>query len=235
MELSTINEGGLDNSPLETRPETVAIVALGHSSHAYTRMVMSNGNLTSPFDEVWTVNRGFRAFAHDKLFVMDDLKWLEEERPEYAAFLKQHDKPIITSTRYDDYPTSVEYPVQYVMETIEDDIFCVNTVAYMVAYAIHIRVKNVHIYGADFCYPDGNKSESGGQAVAYLCGMMRQFGMFHHLPGESTLLYADQVRMQPNGTQARIQYGYHRKAQLAEKKAKEKQMIEQRAAARTGA
>ena len=119
------------------------------------------------------------------------------------------------------------------METIEDDLFTVNTVAYMVAYAIHIRVKQVSIYGADFYYPDGNKSESGGQAVAYLCGMMRQFGMIHRLPGNTNLLYANKVQVFPDGRQGREFYGYHRKRELEEKRAKQKRMTDERAAAKT--
>lgn len=233
MPHEVVNEGGLFIEPLLTRPERVAIVALGASSVAYAAEQMSDPGMNKPFDEVWTVNRGFRAFHHDKLFLMDDLKWIEKNKPDYAEFLKTHNKPIITSTAYAEYPTSVAYPYEQVLETIEDDIFNVNTVAYMVAYAIHIRVKQVSIYGADFCYPDGNKAESGGQAVAYLCGMMRQFGMIHRLPGNTTLLYANQVKAFPDGHQGREPYGYHRKRQMEEKATKTAAMIEARNAAKT--
>ena len=221
------NEEGLDPQALlslDTRPEKVAIVALGRSSGSFIQEMMQTRNMKAPFDEVWTVNRGFRGMVHDKLFVMDDLKWLEEIRdPVYAEFLKRHDKPIITSTRYDDYPTSVEYPIDDVLGAIQDDVFCVNTVAYMVAYALSIRVKHISIYGADFSYPNGNFAESGGQAVAYLLGMSGKFGAQFELPQSTTLLYAHQTETGKDGLPRRKRYGWHRRAELEAHRAKLKE------------
>jgi hypothetical protein len=230
--MTKANNQGLFIEPLMTRPEKVAIVALGGSAKSFIAERMSNNGIKNNFDEVWTLNRGLRAYPHDKLFVMDDLKWIEDHNKAYADFLKKHDKPIITSTVYDDYPMAVEYPLQYVMETIEDDIFAVNTVSYMVAYAIHIGVKEVSIYGADFFYPNGQTAEAGGQAVAYLCGMMRKYGMVHRIPGDSTLLYANKVKMRPDGGMSRELYGYHRKGQLQAKKDTDKKLKEMRKGAK---
>jgi len=224
VQSKTVNQGGLDIEPLLTRPKRVAIVALGHSVKAFIQEVMSNRTMSSPFDEVWTLNRGLRAFAHDKLFVMDDLKWIERRSPGYAKFLKKHDKPIITTTPYPNYPSSIAYPIHDVIETIQDDIFAVNTVSYMLAYAIHIRVKEVSIYGADFIYPDGNKAEEGGQAVAYLCGMMRHFDMIHRMPQDTTLLYANKTRVDQYGRLSRPLYGFHRQEEMAKQDEKEKAM-----------
>ncbi len=215
---------GLNLDALFTRPNRVAIVALGSSSHNFYKEQMSNRGMSNFFDEVWTVNRGFNAFRHDKLFAMDDFRWIEKHNKNYANYLKKHDKPIITSTVYPEYPTAVAYPVTQVMEVIEDDIFAMNTVSYMVAYSIYIRVKEVYLYGCDFSYPDGTTSEQGGQAVAYLCGIMRHFDMLHIIPGDSTLLYANAVKVQPNGRQARDLYGFHRIGQMAGVKTKEKKM-----------
>ena len=230
----TKKQNGLLVEPLFTRPNRVAIVALGPSYKSFVGEIMGNRSMTGHFDEVWTLNRGFNAFTHDKLFVMDDLKWIEQHNKGYAKFLRNHDKPIITSTAYPNYPMAVEYPIVEVLDTIKDDVFAVNTVAYMVAYAIYIRVKEVYIYGADFVYPNGDTSEFGGQAVAYLCGMMRQFDMIHIIPGDSTLLYANKVKVQPNGKQARDLYGYHRIAAMAEQKAKMTKMKAARRASRKG-
>lgn len=213
------NEEGLDPKALlslDSRPKKVAIVALGRSCGAFLQEVMQTANMKDPFDEIWTVNRGFRHIKHDKLFVMDDLKWLEEIKdPTYAEFLRNHDRPIITSTRYDDYPTSVEYPIDDVLQAIGDDVFCVNTVAYMVAYALSIGVKHMAIYGADFAYPNGNFAESGGQAVAYLLGMAGKFQATFQLPQGTTLLYAHKTTMGAGGHMYRQRYGYHRLEELA--------------------
>lgn len=215
------NKDGLLVDVLLTRPNRVAVVALGSSSRSFMVEMLSNSQMDDPFDEVWTVNRGLRGIRHDKLFVMDDLRWLNEHNSGYAKFLRNHDKPIITSTPYSEYPMSVPYPFPEVMETIQDDVFAVNTVAYMLAYAIHTRVKEVSIYGADFVYPNGSTAEHGGQACAYLCGMMRQFDMVHRIPGDSTLLYANTVKLRENGQLGREPYGYHRIKEMKDKRAKE--------------
>jgi hypothetical protein len=228
-------DGGINVEALLTRPKRVAIVALGASMIAFVRECMSDKYYENPFDEVWTLNRGIKGFQHDKLFIMDDFKWIEKRSPSYAKWIKAHDKPIFTSTAYPDYPTAIEYPLSDVVETISDDIFCVNTVAYMLAYAIHIRVKEVTIYGADFVYPDGNTSEFGGQAVAYLCGMMRHFELIHRIPQESTLLYANKCKVNPQtGQISRPLYGWHRKDEMAEKEAKEKKIEKERKASLKG-
>mgnify|MGYP003134468802 CR=1 FL=1 len=222
------NSEGYDALPLLTRPEKIAIVALGSSIGDYLKEAMSGHGMKTPWDEIWTLNRGVRGIQHDKLFVMDDIAWLEKRDPNYANFLKEHNKPIITSFAYSDYPRAIEYPLQEVMATIQDDVFTVNTVSYMVAYAIHIGVKELSIYGADFFYPGGNTAEEGGQAVAYLLGMGRHFGFTHRIPQSSTLLYAHKARQLPNGTVGREPYGYHRKAQIAQKEAQEAKSRERR-------
>lgn len=215
----TINPEGLDFRPLHDRPKKVAIVALGQSSHQFVVEQMSDQGLKEPFDEVWTVNRGIRGFQHDKVFCMDDFRWIEKRNPDYAAFLKNSDKPVFTSTKYPDYPNAVEYPMAEVLETIQDDIFAVNTVAYMVAYALHIGVERLSIYGADFIYPNGNTAEAGGQAVAFLLGKGLESGMLYRIPQSSTLLYSDKVDFTKPRPQ-REWYGYHRKREMAEAEAK---------------
>lgn len=217
------NEGGLLIEPLLTRPDNVAIVCLGRSSQSY---IVESASFEGKhvFDEVWTLNRGFRGYHHDKLFVMDDLRWLEKHKSKkYADFLKKHDKPIITSTVYPEYPMSIAYPFGEVFEDLgNDDIFSHNTVSYMVAYAMYIRVKCITVYGADFIYPNGNFAESGGQAVAYLLGMCRHFGIHHRIPQQSTLLYSHSVKQHPDGSIRRARYGYHRIDEMNEAAAKEK-------------
>jgi|TARA_R100001086_G_scaffold133880_2_gene69607 hypothetical protein len=219
------NAGGLYIEPLLTRPQRVAIVALGASSRSFLQEQMGNSGMDRPFDEVWTLNRGIRSFPHDKLFAMDDLRWLAKKSKGYGEFLKQHDKPIITSTVYPEFKNAVRYPYQEVLADIQDDIFNVNTVAYMVAYAIYTRVQELTIYGADFFYPDsGDKSESGGQAVAYLLGMFKSIGMVHRLPGTTTLLYANKVQEIRPGVMGRPPYGFHRIDQMKKEKAENERL-----------
>ena len=102
------------------------------------------------------------------------------------------------------------------MAKIGDDVFNQNTVAYMVAFAMLIEVKEVSIFGADFVYPNGNFAEAGGQAVAFLLGLAKFFGMQFKIPQSSTLLYCHNVKNMGNGVIGRPPYGYHRRDQLTE-------------------
>jgi hypothetical protein len=153
---------------------------------------------------------------------MDDLKWLEKKRTDYAGWLRNHNKPIITSFAYSDYPMSVPYPLHQVGDFLQDDIFTANSVAYMVAYAMYIGVQDMVIYGADFCYPNGNFAEKGGQAVAYLLGRCKERGIRFRLPPTSTMLYANEVNVGQEGLGKRTFYGYHRRDELLAEEAKEK-------------
>ena len=196
---------------LKTRPKKVALVALGPSLFEFIKVSFNKKGKPAYFDEVWTVNRGHKLFWHDKVFCLDDLKWIEKEDAFYAQSLRDHPMPILTSTAYPEYPMAVEYPVKEVIKTIGDDLLN-NTVCYAVAYAIHIRVKELSIYGADFFYNNAVAGEEGGQAVAYLLGMARHFGMTFRIPQASTMLRAHTVRKDPEtGEMGRMLYGYHRK------------------------
>ena len=215
------NPGGTDIMPLLTRPKNVAIVALGRSVGSFVSEMIARGSRGQGpvFDEVWTLNRGLRAFEHQKLFCMDDMKWLQQKDKEYHNWLKKHQKPVITSTVYSGYDNHLAYPFQEVLEFIGDDIFAVNTVSYMVAYAMYTGVEHLSVYGADFFYPEGNRAESGGQAVAYLLGMAAGKGtMVHHVPQGSTMLYAHKIRVDQSGNVSRERYGYHRKGVIVKKK-----------------
>lgn len=207
--------GSVDMEPLMTRPKSIAIVALGLSSPMFLQEQMSNKGFSSPFDEVWAINRGIRGYPCDKAFIMDDLRWLYEVKNRaYSKFVKKSTVPIITSTAYVEYPAAVPYPLQDVLEFIEDDIFTHNTVSYALAYAMTIGCKNISIYGADFSYPNGSTAEVGGQAVAFLLGMCAKLEILHRIPGASTLLYANTVKPQPGGGLCRPHYGYHRIEEL---------------------
>lgn len=209
------NPGGLLIEPICSRPEKVAIVCLGGSMHDFVREAMMTQKFKNPYDEVWTLNRGIASIKHDKLFAMDDLRWLAKRDNAYGEFLKKHDRPIITSTVYPEFPNAIEYPYAQVIAKLQDDVFNQNTVAYMVAYALFTEVKEICIFGADFVYPNGNFAEAGGQAVAFLLGLAKFYGMTYKIPQSSTLLYCHQVKNLGNGVIGRPPYGYHRRDELS--------------------
>lgn len=217
------NPGGIDLTSLHSEPKSVAIVGLSFSAETFIREAMTSPRMNTPYDEVWTINRGIRAIPHDKLFCMDDLRWLAWRDRKgsggngYERYLQEETCPIVTSTPYPEFPKSVPYPYNEVLETIQDDVFNVNTISYMVAYAIHIGVRHLYLYGCDFVHPNGNHAEHGGQAVTFLLALGKaKFGMEFYIPNNSTLLYANRIKQVRPGVQLRQPYGYHRRNDLPE-------------------
>jgi hypothetical protein len=91
-----------------------------------------------------------------------------------------------TPALYDN-PGAIEFPLQDVINSIGAQYFN-STVAYAVAYAMHLGVKKISLYGADFSYPDGHKAESGRGCVEFLLGMAAARGVYIEVAADSTLL-----------------------------------------------
>lgn len=184
---------------LKTRPQRVVLLGLGVSRMAYTEDVCVH-NVETPWDEVWAVNFGGKIYRHDKLWLMDDMREQAKALPFYGRMMAVHDKPIITTTPYPEFPMSVRFPIEEVCEALGDD-FLNSTVAYAIAWAMVTGVKDLWLYGCDFHYPNQTRAEEGGQCAAYLLGLSRHFGMSFHMPNQTTLLGCYQAKeVQPMGT-----------------------------------
>lgn len=171
-----------------TGAKSVAIIALGPSSRDYVSQMCSKKGFLG-VDEVWGVNTAQRCYRLDKVFIMDDLKVVERRYPEWGAELKREKVPIITCKAYEDYPASVAFPLQEVIDSVEDDYFS-TSVAYQIGLAIMMGVKDLYIYGADYYYPNAIAVESGLGCVGYLLGIAKGKGINFKVPNSSTLMDA---------------------------------------------
>lgn len=190
---------------LETRPETIAIVALGPTSSHY-HLENSKKKKLPHYDEIWTVNSA-NYIKCDKAWIMDDLRRVAKRYPEWTARLQASKDPIITCRAYPEYPTAVEYPIEEVTSALKEDYFAV-TPAYMIAYALYIGVKTAYIYGCDFYYPGSLSVESGAACVAYWLGIARERRMVFKIPHDSTLLDAHLAKIEGGAAGKRYRYGY---------------------------
>jgi len=196
--------------PMEHKsPERVALVAIGGSRYTFTDHTIAScyQNVGFHWDEVWTVNGGFRVFNHDKLFAMDDLRVGAQRYPEYGELLKVHDKPIITSVAYPEFPTSVSYPIKEIVDFVGSTTLLNNTAVYAMAYACWTGVKTLYLYGCDFSYESLQLHETGSQAAAYLAGLCKGMGMSTIIPSTSNLLRMGEVQ-KIEGSPQRPLYGY---------------------------
>lgn len=187
-------------------PEKVCLVGLGASALDFMQHMVAQ-ELKLEFDQIWTLNMGCRIFRHDVLWVMDDLRMQAKNYPFYGQFLARHDRPIITSQDYPEFPMSVRYPIEKVVDAVGDDLFT-NTVCYVIAFAMVGGVKDLTLYGCDFFYPNIDVREEGGGNASYFLGLARHFGMDFHIPQASTLLSSYLAREGNDGHLHRTLYGY---------------------------
>jgi len=182
-------------------PETVAIVAMGLSRKHYLGDCMRCGGRFGVADETWVVNKLGDVLHHDLVFRMDDLRIMRDTNSKVGMntddtlvhdrqteWMKNHDKPIITSTPYPEFPTSVAYPLEDIINNLGTHYF-LTTPAYALAFAIHIGVKCMKIYGFDYVYKENiYVSEQGRGNCEYLLCLAHERGIKIEIAKSSTLL-----------------------------------------------
>ena len=179
-------------------PESVAIVAMGMSKNTFISAAAFKGGSHALYDEVWAVNCMAGVVIHDRVFHMDDLM-VQESRAlagnevikNMLKVLRSHPGPIYTSKAYHDkYPGSVAFPIEDVVRQFAHPYFN-NTVPYAVAYAAHIGVKRLGLYGIDYSYSGHHSREKGRGCVEFWLGLASARGMVIQVAENSTLLDAD--------------------------------------------
>jgi hypothetical protein len=173
--------------------KSVAIVAMGRSQADYTKEAAIHNGRCKEADEIWAVNAMGDVLKHDRLFVMDDLrvfvKRMEKAgRTHYTDWMKVHDKPIYTSIDYPEFPSSVRYPLERVIKTLQNPSYFNSTVAYALALAIVEGFETIKLYGCDFTYENNHRSESGRGCVEFLIGIGHAMGISMQVAGNSTLM-----------------------------------------------
>ena len=200
-----VAEGGTASQlppPVRKVPESVAIVAMGASSHTYMSVASQAGDRHRVADETWVINAMAGVLAHDRVFHMDDMR-LQEMRAAVnpksnvaglANWLRTHPGPIYTSRAYPEFPGAVEFPLAEVMTKTGHGYFN-STVAYALAYALHMKLTQggptrLELYGMDFSYPNGHKREKGRACVEFWLGLCSAHGMDIIIAQDSTLMDA---------------------------------------------
>lgn len=177
-------------------PERVAIVAMGRSAQTFITYCSQRGGYKRNFDEVWTINAMGGVICHDRAFISDDLMRILEPKvkadPECMTagmleWARIHPGPVYTAKAYPQYPGSVEYPLQDVIRSTGTP-YLNTTVAYAMAFALHLGVKHIALYGCDFSYPDFHVAESGRGCCEFLIGLAAARGIDIELPSDTTLM-----------------------------------------------
>jgi hypothetical protein len=151
-------------------PYTVAIVAMGPSRDEYIKDCVARSGRFQVADETWAINAMAGIIEHDRAIIMDDLPYFAKAAREanpalggYKDWLHRHPGPIYTQKAYPDFPGSVEYPLQDVLNTV-GYAYASTTVAYAILLAIHMGVRHIKLYGIDFTNQDNRGFAEAGRA-----------------------------------------------------------------------
>lgn len=182
--------------PTGGAPRTVDIVALGYSMRAYVHQCLRKGlESDAVSDEVWTVNRGIRAFNADLAFILDELPDEIINDPAYGEAIKNYKKPIISTVCADDVGVCSTYPGAAILDCLRTthgmsitDPYWHNSMPMVMAYALFIGVEQVTLWGCDYQSEAGVSLEDDRANLEYWCGVCRARGMRVGVPTESTLL-----------------------------------------------
>lgn len=178
-------------------PNHVVILGLGPSLEAYVDIAKRLGGRRAFCDEVWGINAVGDVIQCDRIFHMDDVRVQElraAARPDsnishMLKWLRAHPGPVYTSRPHADYPGLVAYPLEDVLNSCGMAYFN-STAAYAVAYAVHIGVKKIGLFGFDFTYANSHLAEKGRACVEFHLGIAKARGIEIGFPESTSLMDA---------------------------------------------
>lgn len=196
----------------QKRPKHVAIVAMGGSNADYTLAASSHGGRQQLYDEVWGINVIGSVYVCDRVFMMDSFKCLDSIKGTavfsdtahsgYKKWLKECTVPVYSSDLDPDYPCIVEYPLEDVINTVGAAYFT-NTIPYAIAFALHLGVEEISLFGCDYNYTDPAAAyEEGRSCLEFWLGYATAKGVKISVAEHSTLLETCREPM-------RRLYGFH--------------------------
>jgi hypothetical protein len=93
-------------------------------------------------------------------FEVHDIKNSPSKQKQYHQdFLKTTNIPVVTKTHYDEYPTTIPYPVDYIIDKVKEGFIIKenttafedysNSISWMIALAIYMGYEEIYVYGVD--------------------------------------------------------------------------------------
>jgi len=187
------------NAQVRVTPKRKKVAIVGFASNTL--------HLVPWFDdsfELWGLNQGHLNFPRraDRWFEMHQPESTADVRdPDYITFLKNVTIPVYMIQTFDEYPTSLRYPIEDAINYVGQDYFT-SSVAFMLVLAAMEGFEEIHVYGVNLAIGDEYFYEKPN--AEYLIGLLRGRGLKVYVPQASALL--KQFR----------RYGYHTDARPAQ-------------------
>ena len=145
----------------------------------------------APFDqdtfEIWGVNNVYSVIPRvDVIFEMHDkhealtIKRSTDHYHWLTVEAKKQKIPVYMLTQFAEVPTSIAYPIKEIRAELRDYFSC--TVAYMIALAIYMKYKEIHLYGIGAGDDAYGEYVSQANCINYWIGCAEGKGIFVFLP-----------------------------------------------------
>jgi hypothetical protein len=141
-----------------------------------------------PEFEIWSLNQGHMHCARrtDRHFEMHQPEATADVRdPDYLTFLKTLTIPVYMIQQFEEYPTSLRYPIEDAIQYVGMDYFT-SSIAYMLVLAAMENFEEIHIYGVNLAIGDEYFYEKPN--AEFLIGLLRGRGIKVYVPQASALL-----------------------------------------------
>lgn len=119
----------------------------------------------------------------DRVYDLHDYKTISSDKP-HEANLRQCTKPVYVWQPRPEWPTSVAYPKQQVLDSFGN--YFTNSISWMVAHAIIEGVTELHIYGVDLA--QGTEYAAQRPSCEHMLGVAQGRGIKVYIPPTSDLL-----------------------------------------------
>jgi hypothetical protein len=156
------------------RPKIVTLIGKGQSEIKYRNM--KDRPLS---DELWCINESAVHYNADKIWAMDDLR-MELFKSHFVTYLKTCPATIITSKAYPEYPTSIDFPLEELLDYIGDNVtrnLLANTACYALLWAEYVGVEELYCWGIDL----GETPPELALATSFMLGRLVRKGVKLHL------------------------------------------------------
>ena len=145
--------------------------------------------------EIWTLNNAFKCFTQDELSKFT--RWFQIHPKEeweatnakgledYRNFLNSFNGPVYMDAVHPDYPKSVRYPLEEIIQDLGYDYFT-SSIAYLIALAIFERFDEMILVGIEMVF--GTEYVHERPCVEFWLGVAHARGIELRMPEGSTLL-----------------------------------------------
>lgn len=146
----------------------------------------------APFDDttfqIWGVNEVYKTVPRvDVLFELHSRELIKDKGGDkHLEWLKTAPIPVFMQEHYPEFPSSIAFPKDKIVQRFGR--YFTNTISWMIAFAIDVGVKELHIYGVDMAADEEYSVQK--PSVEYFIGLARGMGIDVYLPPQCDLVKA---------------------------------------------